>query len=131
MGLTREQRIEAIIGSRFTERQARFLDLVTRMGGCASPASDAQLRRRGQWRRQVQRVLPETGVPRSCRPRRLRSQPRLAVPPPSPDASTKPSARARDADTADRSRRRQAIERLMPLDAVLTAPDVELARHRD
>ena len=42
MGLTREQRIEAIVGFRFTERQARFLELVMRHGGVCVPRQYAR-----------------------------------------------------------------------------------------
>jgi hypothetical protein len=42
MGLTREQRIEAIIGFRFTERQARFLDVVMRHSGLCVPRQYAR-----------------------------------------------------------------------------------------
>ena len=37
MGLTRDQRVEAIMGFRFTERQTRFLELVMRHGGMCVP----------------------------------------------------------------------------------------------
>ena len=42
MGLTRDQRVEAIIGFRFTERQARFLDIVMRHGGLCVPRQYAR-----------------------------------------------------------------------------------------
>jgi len=42
MGLTREERVQSIIDFRFTERQARFLELVMRHGGVCVPRQYAR-----------------------------------------------------------------------------------------
>ena len=43
MGLTTTQRVDAIVGFRFTERQARFLEIVMRHGGICVPRQFARL----------------------------------------------------------------------------------------
>ncbi len=57
MGLTTTQRVDAIVGFRFTERQARFLEIVMRHGGILCAAPVRTVRRRGERRCQIERVL--------------------------------------------------------------------------
>jgi hypothetical protein len=123
MGLTREQRIEAIMAFRFSERQARFLDLVMRVGGVCVPRQYARFAgvanggdkcneffQKLVFRGRAVRVdcVPTRAALYHIHPRRLY------------EAIGEGKSRYRRPVPA-----RQAIERLMLLDAVLTAPDVD------
>lgn len=123
MGLTRDERVQAIVGFRFTERQARFLDLVMRHGGVCVPrqyARFAGVANGGDKCNEFFQKLVFRGraVRVDCVHNRAAlyhvHHRRLY------EAIGEGKSRYRRPVPA-----RQAIERLMLLDAVLTTPDVD------
>ncbi len=123
MGLTREQRIEAITGFRFTERQARFLDLVMRVGGVCVPRQYARFAGVANGGEKCNEffqklVFRRRGVRIDCVHNRARlyhvHHRRLY------EAIGEGKSRYRRPVPA-----RQAIERLMLLDAVIMTPELD------
>jgi hypothetical protein len=123
MGLTREQRVQAIIDFRFTERQARFLELVMRHGGVCVPRQYARFAGVANGGEKCNAffdklVFRGRAVRCECVHNRARlyhiHNRRLY------QAIGEPDSRYRRPVAA-----RRAVERLMLLDAVLTMPDLE------
>jgi hypothetical protein len=124
MGLTREARVEAIRAFRYTEREARFLELVLRHGGVCVPrqfAAFAGVANGGDKCNAffaVKLILRGRAACSNCVHNRARiyhiHYRRLY------QAIDEPNSRYRRPVPAQ-----QAIERLMQLDAVLTTPSVE------
>jgi hypothetical protein len=124
MGLTRAARVEAIRGFRFTEREARFIELVLRHGGVCVPrqfAAFAAVPNGGDKCNAffaVKLLQRGRATCSDCVHNRARiyhvHYRRLY------QAIGEPNSRYHRAVPA-----RQAIERLMHLDAVLTTPGVE------
>jgi hypothetical protein len=123
MGLTRKERVQAIIEFRFTERQARFLELVMRHGGVCVPrqyARFAGVANGGEKCNAFFDKLVFRGRAVRCecvhnRARLYHVHNRRMY-----QAIGEPDSRYRRPVPA-----RRAVERLMLLDAVLTAPDLE------
>lgn len=123
MGLTRDERVQAIIGFRFTERQARFLELVMRHGGVCVPrqyAAYAGVANGGEKCNAFFRKLVFRGRAVHCdcvhnRARVYHVHHRRLY-----QAIGESDSRYRRPVPA-----RQAVERLMLLDAVLTTPDMD------
>ena len=124
MGLTRDARVEAIRGFRYTEREARFLELVLRHGGVCVPRQFAAFAGvpNGDDKCNaffaVKLLLRGRATCSDCVHNRARiyhvHYRRLY------EAIDEPNSRYRRPVPA-----RQAIERVMQLDAVLTTPSVE------
>ena len=79
--MTVDERIQAVVDFRFTERQARFLVLVMRHAGVCVPRQYASFAGIAQRRQEMQCFLRQARQAWVHGRQQLRPQPRAAVPP--------------------------------------------------